>query len=98
MANELNLKPLHDTVVVKLVSNEEKTSSGLILTPQTQLQYAQVVAVGTGYPAANGYLPLTVQVGDKVILRPNASRLEEYEIEGQKVVFLTENQIMAVVK
>ncbi|RIY35608.1 co-chaperone GroES [Psittacicella gerlachiana] len=98
MANQLNLKPLHDTVVVKLVAGEEKTASGLILTAKSQLQYAQVLAVGTGYPAENGTnLPLNVQVGDTVILHPSATNLVEYEIEGQKVVFISERQIMAVV-
>ncbi|RIY31514.1 hypothetical protein CJP74_07065 [Psittacicella melopsittaci] len=98
MANTLNLKPLHDTVVIKLVDGEEKTASGLILTAKTQLQYAQVVAVGTGYPSDTGSLiPLNVAVGDTVILHPNTTNLVEYEVEGQKVVFISERAIMAVV-
>ncbi|RIY32143.1 hypothetical protein CKF54_05385 [Psittacicella hinzii] len=95
--SELNLKPLHDTVVVKLVESEEKTASGLILTAKTQLQYAQVLAVGTGFPSESGNVPLNVAVGDTVILHPSATNLVEYEVSGQKVVFISERQIMAVV-
>lgn len=90
----LKLKPLHDVVLIELVDNFETTASGLILTPKAQLQYAKVLKVGTGYLDGS---KLAVAEGDTVILRPNQGRLEEYEIDGHKVVFINEHQIMAVV-
>ena len=66
----MNIKPLADRVVVKLVEAEEKTKTGILLTASAQEkpQIAEVVAVGPGAYTEDGKLiPMEVKVGDKVI-------------------------------
>ena len=65
----MTIKPLADRVVVKSVEAEEKTTSGIILTPSAQEkpQIAEVVAVGPGGLVDGKEIKMTVKVGDRVI-------------------------------
>ena len=66
----MQLKPLADRLVVKVVSGEEKTKSGLYLpdTAQEKPQEGEVIAVGNGRVLDNGQkMPLEVKVGDRII-------------------------------
>ena len=66
----MNIKPLADRVVVKLVEAEEKTKTGILLTASAQEkpQIAEVVAVGPGaYTDEGKLIPMEIKVGDKVI-------------------------------
>ena len=66
----MNIKPLADRVVIKLVEAEEKTQSGIILTASAQEkpQIAEVVAVGPGKKNDDGVIiPVALEVGQKVI-------------------------------
>jgi len=68
----MNLRPLHDRVVVRR-SEEERTSAGGILIPDSAAEkpiQGEVVAVGNGKLLDNGSVrPLDVKVGDRVKLR-----------------------------
>ena len=46
----MNVKPLGDRVVIKMIESEEKTKGGLILTANAQdkPEIAEVLAVGPG--------------------------------------------------
>lgn len=65
----MNLKPLSDRVVVKMVELEETTKSGIILpgTAKEKPQVAEVVAVGPGGVVDGNTVEMTVSVGDRVI-------------------------------
>ena len=65
----MNLKPLSDRVVVKMVELEETTKSGIILpgTAKEKPQVAEVVAVGPGGVVDGNAVEMTVSVGDRVI-------------------------------
>lgn len=62
----MQLKPLGDRVVIKVLTQEEKTKGGIVLpdTAKEKPQEGEVVAVGSGRVLENGQkLPLEVKVG-----------------------------------
>ena len=66
----MNLYPLQDRVVVKLVEAEETTKSGIILTgaAKEKPQVAEVVAVGPGIAEGDNKVVMEVKVGDQVTI------------------------------
>ena len=94
----MNIKPLADRVVVKLVEAEEKTKTGIFLTASAQEkpQVAEVVAVGPGARDDNGQLiPMEVKVGDRVITAKYTGT--EVKMDGVEYTILSEDDILAVV-
>ena len=65
----MNIKPLADRVVIKMLEAEETTKSGIILagTAKEKPQIAQIVAVGPGGLVDGKEVEMTVSVGQKVI-------------------------------
>ncbi|MBQ2734487.1 MAG: co-chaperone GroES [Clostridia bacterium] len=94
----MNIKPLSDRVVVKLVEAEEKTKTGIFLTASAQEkpQVAEVVAVGPGARDDNGKLiPMEVKVGDKVITGKYAGT--EVKMDGNEYTIVKQSDILAIV-
>ena len=66
----MNLRPLHDRIVVKRLEQETKTASGIVIPDQAaeKPDQGQVVAVGNGKILEDGKTrALDVKVGDKVL-------------------------------
>lgn len=96
----MNLTPLHDQVIIKPLSAEEKTQSGIIL-PDTvskeRPEQGEIVAVGPGRLLDNGQRsPLSVQVGQKVMFKKYST--EELKYDGQEYLVVAERDILAIVK
>ena len=94
----MNIKPLADRVVVKLVEAEEKTKAGIILTASAQEkpQVAEVVAIGPGARDEKGNLiPMEVKVGDKVITGKYAGT--EVKMDGTEYTIVKQSDILAIV-
>jgi chaperonin GroES len=93
----MNIRPLHDRIVVKR-TDEEKTSPGGIVIPDAAKEKpikGEVIAVGTGKLLDNGEArPLDVKVGDKVLFGKYAGT--EIKIDGNDVLILREDDIMGV--
>ena len=95
----MNIKPLADRVVVKLVEAEEKTKTGIFLTASAQEkpQIAQVVAVGPGAHTEDGKLiPMDVKVGDKVITGKYSGT--EVKMDGTEYTIVKQSDILAIVE
>ena len=95
----MNIRPLSDRVVVKLVEAEEKTKTGILLTASAQEkpQIAEVVAIGPGARDDKGELiPMEVSVGDKVIAAKYAGT--EVKFDGVEYTIVKQSDILAVVK
>ena len=95
----MNIKPLADRVVVKLVEAEEKTKTGIFLTASAQEkpQIAEIVAVGPGARDDNGKLiPMEVKVGDKVITGKYAGT--EVKMDGNEYTIVKQSDILAIVE
>lgn len=94
----MNLKPLADRVVVKLVEAEEKTKSGIILTgaAKEKPEVAEVVAVGPGGTVDGKEVVMTVKVGDKVITSKYAGT--EVKMDGVEYNIVRQGDILAIVE
>jgi chaperonin GroES len=95
----VNLKPLGDRVVIKVLPQEEKLASGLVLpgNAKEKPQEGEVVAVGNGRTLENGTkLTMDVKVGDKVIYSKYAG--SEIKVNGQEYLILSEKDILAIVQ
>lgn len=96
----MKIEPLHDKVVVKPLTEEEVTASGIVL-PDTvdreKPEQGEVVAVGPGKRLENGELaPMGVKTGDKVLFTKYAP--DEVEIEDEKYLVIDEEKILGVIK
>lgn len=93
----LNIKPLHDRVVIKQDAVEEQTVSGIIIPTQAQeKQYrGTVLAVGPGAWDSNGQrVEMSVAVGDKVLYGKYAA--QEVKVEGETYLIVKEAEVYAV--
>ena len=96
----MNLQPLADRIIVKPLEAEEKTAGGIVLpdTAKEKPQEGEVLAVGEGKVLDNGAVQkLTVKVGDKV-LYGKYSGTEIKTKEGQELMIMREDDVLAVVK
>ncbi len=91
----MNIKPLGDRVVIKMVETEETTKSGIVLpgSAKEKPQYAEVVAVGPGGVVDGKEIVMEVKVGDKVILSKYAGT--EVKLDGVEYTILRQNDILA---
>lgn len=94
----MNIKPLGERVVIKVLESEEKTKSGIVLpdTAKEKPQMGQVLAVGTGKTLDNGEkVALEVKEGDTVLFAKYAGT--EVKLDGEEYMVLKESDILAVV-
>lgn len=95
----MNIKPLHDKVLIKRVDEENKTAGGIIIpdTAKEKPSEGIVEAVGNGFRADDGkILPMTVKVGDRVLFGKWAGT--EIKINGETRLIVKESDILAVVE
>lgn len=93
----MQLKPLADRIVVKVISKEERTKGGLYLpdTAQEKPQEGEVLAVGSGKVLENGQkLPLEVKVGDHIIFSKYAGT--EVKLDGEELIIFSERDVLAI--
>src|SRR5690348_7934422 len=93
------LRPLHDRVIVKRLE-EERVSAGGIVIPDSATEKptrGKVVAAGTGLIMADGKVrPMSLKAGDVVLFGKYAG--QEIKIDGEELVFLKEDDIVAVIE
>ena len=94
----MNIRPLHDRVVIKRME-EERTSAGGIVIPDSATEKparGTIVAVGNGKITDSGDIrALDVKVGDEVLFGKYSGT--ELKVDGEDVLVMREDDIMAVV-
>lgn len=96
----MSIQPLGDRVVIKALEAENKTKGGIVIpdTAKEKPQEGKVVAVGKGKVTdAGGVQALEVKVGDKV-LYGKYSGTEITTKEGEELLIMKEEDILAIVK
>ncbi|MDD5060621.1 MAG: co-chaperone GroES [Candidatus Omnitrophica bacterium] len=96
----MEIKPLGDRIVVKPLEAENKTKGGIVLpdTAKEKPQEAKVVAVGKGKTLENGTVHAPeVKVGDKVLYGKYSGN-EITTKEGEELLILREEDILAIIK
>ncbi|MGI6050719.1 MAG: co-chaperone GroES [Acetivibrionales bacterium] len=90
----MNIKPLAERVVIKMLEAEETTKSGIVLpgTAKEKPQVAEVVAVGPG----TSEVSMEVKVGDKVLIGRYAGT--EVKLDGEEFTIVKQTDILAIVE
>ena len=95
----MNIRPLHDRVVVKRV-DEDKTSAGGIVIPDSATEKpieGKVVAVGNGKILDSGEVrKLDVKKGDKILFGKYSGT--EVKVDGQEYLVMREDDIMGIIE
>jgi len=95
----MNIRPLHDRVVVKRME-EERTTAGGIVIPDSATEKpdkGEIVAAGNGKLLDSGEVrPLDVKVGDQVLFGKYAGT--SVKVEGDELLVMREDDIVAVIE
>ena len=96
----MQLKPMHDHLVVKAAGKEEQSKSGIIL-PDTlnkeKPERGKVIAVGPGKRMETGQLaPMGVKIGDVVLFKKYAP--DEIKIDKQEYLIISESDVLAIIE
>ena len=95
----MNIRPLHDRVVVRRKEEETTTASGIVLPGSATEKPTQgeVLAVGTGRIQSNGDVQaLAVKVGDTVLFGQYSG--QTVKINGEELLIMKEDEIYGVVE
>lgn len=94
----MNIKPLADRVVIKMVEAEETTKSGIILagSAKEKPQVAEIVAVGPGAVVDGKKIEMELSVGDKVLISKYAGT--EVKLDGQEYTILKQEDVLAIIE
>lgn len=94
----INIRPLHDRIIVKRLPEEEKTSGGIIIpdTAKEKPQRGKVLSIGKGRVTDDGKcLPLDVKKGDEVLFGKYSGT--EFKVKGEELLMMREEDIYGVV-
>lgn len=94
----MNIKPLHDRVLIKRIEADTKTAGGIIIpdTAKEKPSEGIVEAVGNGFRAEDGkVIPMSVKVGDKVLFAKWSGT--EVKVNGEDRLIVKESDILAVI-
>ncbi len=95
----MNIRPLHDRVIVRRLEEERKTPGGIVI-PDTAKEkpiQGEIVAVGKGKVMEDGKVrPLDVKVGDKILFGKYSGT--EVKVGADELLVMREEDIMGVIE
>ena len=94
----MQIRPLHDRVLIRRLDSEEKTAGGIIIpdTAQEKPMEGEVLAAGDGIRDESGQIQaLDVAVGDRVLFGKFAGT--EVTVDGDDLIIMKESDIMGVI-
>jgi chaperonin GroES len=95
----INIRPLHDRVIVKRIDEGEQVRGGIIIpdTAKEKPQEGEVIAVGEGkYREDGSRQTLDVKAGDRVLFGKYSGA--EVKIEGEELLIIREDEILGIIK
>ncbi|HBC68767.1 MAG TPA: co-chaperone GroES [Sutterella sp.] len=95
----MQIRPLHDRVIVKRLEAETTTASGIVLPDGAGEKPDQgvVLAVGPGKRDDSGkIIPMDVKVGDNVLFGKYSG--QTVKVGGEEVLVMREEDIMGVLE
>jgi chaperonin GroES len=95
----MNIRPLHDRIVVKRVEEEESKVGGLFIpdSAKEKPQQGEVVAVGNGKRGDDGKLiPPDVKAGDRILFGKYSG--SDIKIDGNEYLIMREDEILGVLE
>ena len=95
----MQVRPLHDRVLVKRFNEEERSKGGIIIpdTAKEKPVQGEIIAVGQGRIGDDGKIrPLDVKKGDRVLFGKYAGT--EIKIDGEEFLMMREEDILGVLQ
>lgn len=94
---DVNIRPLHDRLLVRRMKEEEKTAGGIIIpdTAKEKPQRGEVIATGKGRVTDDGKLrPMEVKAGDKVLFSKYAGT--DLKLGNEEYLMITESDVLGI--
>jgi chaperonin GroES len=96
----MDIRPLHDRIVVKrLEQQDDKTAGGLFIpdSAKEKPQEGQVVAVGNGKKTEDGKtIPLDVKAGDRILFGKYSG--SDIKLDGEEYMIMREDEVLAILE
>ena len=95
----MKFRPLHDRIVVKRITAEEKTSGGIIIpdTAKEKPMEGEVIAAGPGARNEQGAIvAVDVKAGDRVLFGKWSGT--EVKLDGEELLIMKESDIMGIIE
>ncbi len=95
----MKFRPLHDRVVVRRITAEEKTLGGIIIpdTAKEKPMEGEIIAAGPGARNEQGQVvKLDVKTGDRVLFGKWSGT--EVKLDGEELLIMKESDIMGIVE
>ncbi len=93
----MNIRPLHDRVLIRRIDKEETARGGIIIpdSAKEKPQQGEVIAAGNGKMLENGVrVAIDVKAGDRILFGKYAG--SEIKSDGQEYLILREDEILGV--
>ena len=94
----MNVRPLHDRIVVRRLEDGEEHVGGIIIpdTAKEKPQRGTVIAAGDGVVRDDGaHVPLAVKTGDVILFGKYPS--QEITLDGEAYLIMREDEVLAVI-
>jgi len=95
----MNVKPLHDRIIVQRLEEGEQTVGGIIIpdTAKEKPQQGKIIAAGNGKSKGDGTrIPLDVTAGDTILFGKYSG--QEIKLEGEEYLIMKEDEVLAIVE
>ncbi len=95
----MNLRPLHDRALVRLVESDARSTGGIIIpdTAQEKPMEGEVLSVGSGARGEDGEIhALDVKAGDRILFGKWSGT--EVTLDGEELLIMKESDIMAIIE
>jgi chaperonin GroES len=95
----MNVRPLHDRIIVQRLEEGEQKIGGIIIpdTAKEKPQQGKVIAVGSGKAKDDGKrVPLDVKSGDTILFGKYSG--QEIKLDGDEYLIMREDEVLAVVE
>jgi chaperonin GroES len=95
----MDIRPLHDRIVVKRLEQQEAMQGGLYIpdSAKEKPQEGQVVAVGNGKKTEDGkVIALDVKVGDRILFGKYSG--SDIKLDGEEYMIMREDEVLAVLE
>ena len=94
----MNIRPLHDRIVVRRIEEQESKVGGLFIpdSAKEKPQQGEVIAVGNGKRTEDGKLiPLDVKAGDRILFGKYSG--SDIKLDGEEYMIMREDEVLGVI-
>src|SRR3954449_10971439 len=95
----MNVRPLHDRIIVQRIEEGEQKVGGIIIpdTAKEKPQQGKVIAAGSGKTKDDGKrIPLDVSAGDTILFGKYSG--QEIKLDGEEYLIVREDEVLAIVE